>query len=172
MRSTLTINNNEMTEMKVTVRIFDVEGYLNATSTQTIRSHKIQNIAIDDLTKASASPAQSGNVQITYEGHAKGITGQLGSVSLEGRMAFDSRPVGASDLPSSRLVGIAYFPGEHYDGFAALTNVTSTTVHVTVPSSTSEPSVLLGARQTRILKVARSDPATLVVIEHDGAACV
>ena len=83
MRSTLTINNNEMTEMKVTVRIFDVEGYLNATSTQTIRSHKIQNIAIDDLTKASASPAQSGNVQITYEGHAKGITGQLGSVSLE-----------------------------------------------------------------------------------------
>jgi hypothetical protein len=191
MYSILTLNNNASKEMSVSIAVYDREGQVSTTKVVTLRSHTITNFPIAELMKDARIRADSGNIELTYDGESMGVTAQVGVLAKEGGISFESREVDMMDLLSSKLNGLVWLPDARYDAFLALTNVTSSQVSINLTPRTGEGKLVLKPRETRVLNLSADQKSNdsahgglsvdvaddtaharsiLVMLEHDGQA--
>src|SRR5437660_691398 len=100
-----------------------------------------------------------------------GITSQVSIVSVNDRLAFESVETEVMDFASTTLNGIVWTPDDETKARLALTNTTSDPLGVTVLGKERVQSVMLKARETRVIDLedfVEESRATLVTLDHHG----
>lgn len=171
MSSTLTLNNNETQAMSAKVTIFNQKGKQLEVPPISLQPEQAARFSLKELTANAGEDFDFGNIQVFFHGTSMGITSQVSIVSVTHRLAFESVETQAMDFVSTTLNGIVWTPDNETKARLALTNTTSALLSVTVLGNEKVQSIMLKARETRIIELEdflEESRATLVTLDHHG----
>src|SRR6266851_5111797 len=171
MNSTLTLNNNETQATSVMVTIFNQKGKQLEVPPISLQPEQAARFSLKELTANAGEDFDFGNIQVFFHGTSMGITSQVSIVSVTHRLAFESVETQAMDFVSTTLNGIVWTPDNETKARLALTNTTAALLSVTVLGNEKVQSIMLKARETRIIELEdflEESRATLLTLDHHG----
>src|SRR5260370_42281207 len=121
MNSTLTLNNNTVSAVPVTVTIYNTQGRSQALPPVTLYPHSFKQIELRDVVPSDLF--DSGNLAVSFHGTPMLVTCQLSVYSTDKRVSFESREQNMMNFESVNGYGILMLPRKEARGSLAVTNV-------------------------------------------------